>query len=429
MSAAFSFGPLGAMTDLVVAPAVQVENSRELKTVTTSRGVRWAQRARRNPRTWQVSRPWQDPAFSQHLTVAASGLGPDMYLYDRACARQNLLPAWLAAGSGKPRRNRFHNPSFEGPNGLDQGFGASGEYTSVDSTWAETGTRSARIAAGGGYWASYYPLGGPTGQMLRAGLQPGTTYTIGGTIHLDSPQFDGINPLARRILVSVETNGIVDNDFAMSVQAPNLPGDTRLVVTFTIPLSATNVYLRYMSGSGSVPVWWDSITLEEGATDGSFFDGSHGGVWEGVPNASQSTTGIRVNNVPMLPVNWETAGAYVLPGRTYTVSAWAVSGSPLNVSVPGAGTIPMPAVVDGVSVLTVTPTVQGPIVLTREHSQNVSGVRIHEGLPDGRFYATEGTPCKVAVSDPSQTYQLVTDRETRIDYTVSLHEVGSPGVY
>ena len=40
--AAFSFGPLGAMTDLVVAPAVQVENGRELKTTVTSRGVRWS---------------------------------------------------------------------------------------------------------------------------------------------------------------------------------------------------------------------------------------------------------------------------------------------------------------------------------------------------------------------------------------------------
>lgn len=235
---AFSFGTFpGGMADLVVSPSVQVSNQRSLKEGVSTGGVRWAQRARRNPRSWAVSRPWQDKGFIRRLAVAAHGLGGDVWLYDRACAQQNLLPARLSAGLG-------------------------------------------------------------------------AAVTVAG----------------------------------MSLGA----------------------------------------------------------------------------------VTWTSCTARVLAGRVYTISAWAASGSPLSYTLPGGSLTAMPTVVSRLSVVTFTPTVDGVVTLSRT-TQVVSGVRIHEGIPDGTFYATEGTPCRVAVADPDRTYQLVTDTQTRTDYQVTLLEVGDTG--
>ena len=236
---AFSFGIFpGAMTDLVVAPGVSPANGRGFEDFTTMGGTRSVQRGRKNPRSWSVSRPWQQPGFARLLGLAAHGLGGDMCLYDRACARQNLVPATRAVGDGA--------------------------------------------------------------LVTVAGLSLGA-------------------------------------------------------------------------------------------------------------------------------VLWKTIQVPVLAGRVYTISAWAASGSPLTAAVPGGSATAMPTVTGGVSTRTFTAASAGYVTLTRT-TQVTSGVRIHEGQPDGTFYATEGTPTTVAVRDPERTYQLVTDTETLIDYTVELLEVGTyPG--
>lgn len=237
---AFSFGPLGAMTDLVVAPAVAVVNGRELKTTTTSRGVRWAQRARRNPRTWTVSRPWRDPAWARLLSLAAHGVGGDMWLYDRACARQNMLPATASVGTGA-------------------------SITTTDG-----------------------PLGSVTWTTQQVGVIPGRTYTISG--------------------------------------------------------------------------------------------------WSGV-SGTRTLTG-----------QWRTKSGTLLGSVTLT-------------GVSGLGSVTATAPVDAAYIL-----------LSRVGSW--TGVRVHEGVADGGFFLTEGTPSRVAVADPQRTYQMITDDATATDYEVTIMEVG-----
>lgn len=245
MTAAFSIGFAGGdMTDLVVSPQVSVANGRGTDELVTFGGTRWFQRARKNLRSWSVERPWQQPQFARLLSLAAHGLGGDVLLYDRACARQNTIPVSRSTGDG-----------------------------------------------------------------------PAVT----------------------------------------------------------------------------------------------------------------------VAGVPMGSVTWKTLTVPMIPGRTYTVSVWQAGGvgvnpSPLLVTPPGGTQTAMPAPVGGLSVFTFTPTVKGAVTLTQT-DRRISGVRVHEGVPDGTYYATEGTPCSVAVKDPERTYQLVLDRETRIDYQVELLEVGLfPGV-
>lgn len=237
---AFSFGPLGDMAGLVVSPGASVDNGRGFQDFVSSGGVRRVQKSRYNPRSWSVTRPWQEPEFVRLLRLAAHGLGGPFFLYDRHEASQNMLHSRFAVGQG------------------------------------------------------------------------------------DSVLVDGM------LLGAVE---------------------------------------------------WDSV------------------------------------RVP------------VLAGRRYTVSCWTPSPvSPLTVSIPGEGIQSMDAPVDGHSYMAFTPEADGLLVLTRS-SASVSGVRVHEGTPDGLFMVGDGTPCRVSVRDPQTVYQMVVGSHMRADYSVELVEVGIPGLY
>lgn len=241
MTAAFSFGPLGAMTDLVVAPGVAPESGRDLSEFVTSGGVRYSQRTRRNPRRWAVSRVYQHPSFVKLLARASHGLLGVTYLYDRAIARQNLIPAHQSAGDGAQ---------------------------------------------------------------------------------------------------------------------------------------------------------------------------------------------VVVDGAPMGAVRWPSIRVALLAGRAYTVSCWSPDdASPLSAKEGSLPAVPLAAPVNGLSSLTLTPATDTVLTLQRLNNQTVAGIRVHEGIPDGAFYATAGTPSQVAVSDPKATYQLVTDTATSSDYAVDLIEVGLPGVF
>lgn len=121
----------------------------------------------------------------------------------------------------------------------------------------------------------------------------------------------------------------------------------------------------------------------------------------------------------------------LLAGRMYTVSVWsalAVGTSLLSYKL-GAGAAVVVSAPPGAgsrcATGTLTPAADGLLVVTVTGAA-VAGLRVHDGAPDGRFYAGHGTPCKVAVKDPAQTLQTVAD-QVRSDYQITLLEVGKPG--
>lgn len=95
-------GPLGAMVPMIVSAGGGIETSRPRGELVTTGGVRWAQQARRAPRSWTLSQLWQDPSWARMLQYAAQGIVKDCYLYDVAVARQNLLRSSECVGSGTP---------------------------------------------------------------------------------------------------------------------------------------------------------------------------------------------------------------------------------------------------------------------------------------------------------------------------------------
>lgn len=241
---AFLFGPLGGMVPLKVSRGIATDTSRSMSEMITSGGVRYVQRGRHAPRSWQVQRSFESPAWAALLADAAHGLLGQCWLYDVAAARENMLPAEKSAGSGAP--------------------------VMVDGR----------------------PMGAlPSGQSVSVRYLAGRTYTVS--------------------------------------------------------------------------------------------------IWSA---AAAGTT---------------------VASLLYTPSTIASAKAP-----PGTGARPCS--------LSITPLTDGVLTVTTTTAAS-SGLRVHEGGSDGRFYSGHGTPTKVAVQDPQRALEILTKTSSRSSYQVSILEVGKPG--
>jgi hypothetical protein len=139
-----------------------------------------------------------------------------------------------------------------------------------------------------------------------------------------------------------------------------------------------------------------------------------------------------------MPLGAVTAGAVVtvpvLAGRAYTASAWSAhtSGQTVFTYKLGAGSTVNANATAGsgarITSASFTPSVDQTLTFTVGSGASVSGLRVHEGASDGDWLPGHGSPCKVDVIDPQAVLQMVTDGHGLTDYTVSIQEVGQPGV-
>lgn len=115
----------------------------------------------------------------------------------------------------------------------------------------------------------------------------------------------------------------------------------------------------------------------------------------------------------------------VLAGRLYSLSAWReTDGQMLTYRLSGQAPQVLSSAL-GNGGKSFVPEVDSVLTITVPGA-GVSGIRVVDGNWDGTYRSSSGTPCKVAVQDPSVALQLVTE-QTRADYSVTLLEVGSPG--
>lgn len=111
------------------------------------------------------------------------------------------------------------------------------------------------------------------GATLYPGIEAGKTYTISGYVTLTEPQPDFNPTRARKIVVftKVGANPYTENQ---SSQGPNEAGTSRVSLTFTVPVGATECFIRFYNGSQfGGPVYWNGIVLEEGTQVRDFFWG------------------------------------------------------------------------------------------------------------------------------------------------------------
>ncbi|MCD8561495.1 prepilin-type N-terminal cleavage/methylation domain-containing protein [Candidatus Saccharibacteria bacterium] len=184
--------------------------------------------------------------------------------------------------------NLIPNPSIESST---SGYSASRSTVATSNAWAGSGSYSLRqTPTDSGSTDSFVSVGGDVG-ALRLGMEAGKTYTFSATLRLSAAQTGTLFSGARTIRAFTKTasTSYVSN---YSATAPNQAGTTRLSTTFTIPVDATEAFLRLYSGAlvNGGDSWWDDLMLTEGSSTPSFADGSSPGwIWNGTPNNSTST--------------------------------------------------------------------------------------------------------------------------------------------
>lgn len=226
--------------------------------------------------------------------------------------------AWPEGGTTTVVTNRIPNPSFEA--GVTDVIGGNAAF-SQSNVWSVDGAFSIKCQPTAVSNDSFIGVGGSQGAM-RLGMQAGKTYTLSGTCRLAAPQTGGFHPRARRIAVFYSVAAAPATYIeVLSPAAPNAIGQTRLSLTFTLPVDAVQAFVRFYNGasnSADNSVWWDALILVEGSTDGSFFSGAtpdtHADgittdyAWTGTPNASTSTKTITTNDFLISDFNAQFGG-------------------------------------------------------------------------------------------------------------------------
>lgn len=210
--------------------------------------------------------------------------------------------------------------------------GYTGNQVTVDqgTTWSSVGLACVRSTVNAGATNdTYVSVGGDSG-ALRLGMQAGKTYTVVATVQTPTALTGTLNSRSRKIVAytKVGAGAVVEN----SSNAGPTTGSGRVRVTFTVPVGATEAYIRLYNGSSTSGeiVRWDAISIYEGSVAVPYFDGdtADDGLytyeWSGTAHNSTSIK----RAIPALAVPWdgltgvdengaESAVAYYIDGRPF----------------------------------------------------------------------------------------------------------------
>ncbi|WIE81292.1 hypothetical protein [Curtobacterium sp. MCSS17_016] len=200
-------------------------------------------------------------------------------------------PTRPAALTASRVTNLVPNPTAAtAPDGsANLGLGLNAKVTSVSA--ATTAGTGFQVAPTGGSNDTALTFGDQAANTMRLSMQAGRTYTVSGTVILSAAQTSTNLQGARARGISVFAT---DALYYMqnSAQAPNKPGTYRLSLTFTLPVAATNAFIRFYNGSDSPgdTLTWSNLSLTESAASVEFGDGSSPGwAWSGEASKSISS--------------------------------------------------------------------------------------------------------------------------------------------
>lgn len=153
------------------------------------------------------------------------------------------------------------------------------------SVWSNGGGKSIRIVGKTNSSDSFAELGS---MFVSTVFKANTIYTFSADRFLSKP-LGNIGALVRVNIGSELTPTFISSP-------TNVAGVSRMVCTFTTGTSVAFGFIRLYSGAmaGNGDVWWDRIILEEGITNGAYFDGSTPALsdftynWSGTVNSSTS---------------------------------------------------------------------------------------------------------------------------------------------
>ena len=237
--------------------------------------------------------------------VIVQGSGPATYFDGDTPASDDLTYVW----SGTP-----HASTSVVRGTPAAGYSTNNCYAIQSSQFPLSGSKSLRLI----------PSSSSNDSFIYIPITLGAkTYTISATIRLKAPQTGTLDDRARRIRV------FHSDIVSASEIAPNVVGSTRLKVTFTVTDATKYQSLRLYNGgtTGNGDVWWENLVVEEGATDGKYFDGT-APVYENLcPNPSfESSLGVW-NQVAYGSVSRDTTQGYVGSACTKITVTGAVDGA------------------------------------------------------------------------------------------------------
>jgi hypothetical protein len=185
------------------------------------------------------------------------------------------------------RKNLAWNPSFESDVSQFSTDEPTRNGASYDTTWAAHDGRSLRLSASlagftGGYYWSADATASDVGVLSLSGLE----LTVGFDYKRDAV---GEGTAALALTCTLPSDEIESVEVAIPAEA----GEGRVVESVTLPEGASDLSLRFLNES-TTNVWVDGLTIEEGTTDGTFFDGdtpdgAQHYAWLGDEHASPST--------------------------------------------------------------------------------------------------------------------------------------------
>lgn len=427
----FLLGPVGAMVPVDATPGVTLTRERPRSASVSGAGVRRTRRGRYAPRTWEMSLADVTPEVVTMLELAAQGMVGDVWLLDRADAAANMLAPHQVGGAD---RDRVRVPC--------------GGMSLASITPGPSQTRTLRVrASANAALSSSTPDASWSGGMLSA-ASPGEVL-----MRFDVPELppgatlSGVELVWRNDAGPGTSNTLSVYEALGSWRESLVSWATRPVnrasalwsgsVGSTWP-SSTTVPLTSVIGSGDPAVWpGQSVTLA------LTYTGTLPPLYARLDPLGRGPE-LVVTYVYNPDTTVPAASVLARRGQMLTMSAWtnalgALTGAIVEWSfadvdgdVIGSGTVtasgsgsPSGTCHSG----TYTPPIDGvltvrPVGTTRA----VSGLRVHEGTPDGGFYAGRSTPCRIEVHDPGLTLkQWKSGGQGSGDYTVTLVEVGVPG--
>lgn len=191
--------------------------------------------------------------------------------------------------------------------------------------------QAVRIEGNGASNDTHISPGGRDGG-LRLGMVPGRTYTFSADVEVEAPLRGVLHPDALRIVAGWAVDGQRTWRGARSAAAQNVPGRTRLAVTFTVPSEAGGAWVRLFCGAAKGAVRWSRFQLSEGSNGRVFLDAAAAppdgliARWREEPDASASELvvlpdGVAAERLDELLAGWVQLEGFEVSARAAAAAA------------------------------------------------------------------------------------------------------------
>lgn len=232
------------------------------------------------------------------------------------------------------RTNLVRNPSIETNT---TGYGSNLSTITREGGWAGSGEYSLKnVPTSTTDSTSYVKMGVDSSNVDTTGgmtfFQAGKTYTASCTVRIPFAQVGPLNGAARTLLFysQIGSSGYVSQNQPAST-APNSPGTYRISNTFTVPVSATQAFIRPVNGARAYTVSnYNTNPSVENNTTGYTAQAGSGITISRTTSAVAAPIRVGTNVLRITTTGVSSTSAYVFNQATMTPAAGSWIGAGIN---------------------------------------------------------------------------------------------------